>query len=203
MTYTDVTEVNQNFSMMYCQGVFNPVKRHLSWMTDPEDRFQDAICMTWQDYVSATRKHKKLGPGAWVKQMQRRAGDLSRRFTGGQGRRRDAMGELAYLQDGIETLQLGSPHTQDDQSSEAWTYLEAVSLERSGRAEEHIISSLDLEAWIESLAADQKIIMRGKYAGLTDREIAAEVRCSREKVIYQTKRLGRELAERMGVEIKR
>jgi hypothetical protein len=201
-TMISLEEINRMFTAKINSGIFNPVKRHLTRCTDPEDRFQDALCMVWADYVSASLKGRPTDDAALVHGVRLRAKDITRRFAGGMGRRRDAMGDMAYQVDGVEVLRydgLNAPENEDENMS---SFVETITPGRLTESEEHINSAIDLDLWTRGLCANEQTVVYGKYAGLTEKEIGEKNGWSVIDTHRRAKELGLDLAIRSRITIR-
>ena len=193
-------ELNLAFSQKYRCGMFDPVKRFLARQPDPEDRFADAVAQTWSMYSRyALEKGRILDDALLVHAVKLRAIDLGHRFVPGRGRRRDAMGDAAYQMDGVDVNHLDG---EIENTAGFWIAAEMHGfVHGAGSPESHWISRLDLERWLSDRSDDERTILSGRFAGLTNKEIGQQLQLNDIAVCRRVRSLGRELAEAVGVAV--
>ena len=196
------SEINSNFTGMIERGVFNPVKRHLGDAHDAEDRFQEGLCMIWDDYRSACSRGKPTDVGALIYGLKLKCFDPSHRFTRtGHGRRRDVMGSPACVLDDIQVLRLDGlddeepgPY-QSSQEPPAMSFVDSISYERSRDIENHLISGFDLDCWLNEQTQADRTLLATRYSGGSFEECGRAARVSFSAAHHRLKKLGRELAK--------
>ena len=193
-------ELNEAFSEKYRRGMFNPVKRFLINQQDPEDRFADAVALTWHMYSRyAQEKDRVLDDALLVHAVKLRAFDLEHRFVPGRGRRRDAMGDAAYHLDGVEVNHLDG---EIENTPGFWSTAEMLGFAHGVNSPEpHWISRLDLERWLSSHSRADRKILSGRFAGLSNVEIGKQLQVTDVTVCRRARHLGRELAEAVAVAV--
>jgi hypothetical protein len=197
------TEINAAFTEKVRKGIFNPVARHLTDLALAEDRLQTAICMTWEMFSRyAAEKNVVLSDGILVHSCRQRAVALNRDFVPADGRCRchDVLDPRAYRDGKVEILHLDGfkpeDYRENDRALEI-AFAEAMAL----RPERKMNSAIDLEAWVGNQTSCDQLILEKKMEGYGLEQIAYELDLPVWKVFDRAKKLGLELAGKMGVHI--
>ncbi len=195
--------INANFSDMIADDIFNPVMRHLDDAHDAEDRFQEALCLIWRDYYSAAMKGHSTDRGALVHGLRLKAFDPSHCFVPGRRRRRDVMGAMACLWDGIQVLRFDGlpdvepgPYADNDLTRDnPMSFVDAVSYAATRDVEDQLVSAFDLEAWLDEQTEQDRRLLAARLAGGSFQECGKAVGMSVSRAHHRLKALGRELAQ--------
>ena len=175
------------FSAKIQRGIFNPVHRHLSAIAADNDRFEEGVAQTWRFY--ADRKARGIEPedAILVTHCRRRATDMRRTLVGADGRHRKCVLDPRQYQKGRVDLCVF------DEIGHA--------VIGSTSPEGDVVSALDLQSWLLNLTERDRAIVAGRAAGQTLKEIAKAVKMSFSGVNGRLKKLGAELAMRMGLPV--
>ena len=198
-------EVRSTFDEKLKRGMFEPVAR---WITGPdaEDRLQDGICQTYEMYARyALEKNKVLDDGILVHSCRQRATDLGRRFVRDDAQpRRDVMHPMNYSRGKVEVYRLDGLLDDDGDfvaQDEVETLVPGLATALQVNPQRDIISAVDLEAWVKSLARADRELLAMRQAGATLADIAESLDVSISKVFSQMKVLGLMLADRAGLPV--
>ncbi len=201
-------QINTTFTTMIADGIFNPIKRHLGDAFDAEDRFQEALCIIYDDYRSAAERGKPTDRAALVFGLKLKAFDVTHRFTRtGHGRRRDVMGAPACVLDGIQVLRFDGLVEDEDgpyddpgvTRDNPMSFVNELSMRQTADVEDRINSALDLDAWLADLDPTDSDILQGRMEGRAGTEIAEMVGMSMTYFYQRLKTLGRKLAKDAGI----
>ena len=192
-----VVDVKRSFAAKIQRGMFNPVARHLR--TDiAEDRLAEGIAMTFELYKNSVEKGEPLSDAILVHACHLRAIDLSRRVAGSQGGhpKRDAFDPRNYTDGKLELLSLDAG-CEDMEGQGSLGFDEPGTPHPARR----LASAIDLESWLLSLGAEDRLVLALRQAGSTLQEIGEATGRSINWARHRLLRLGYELAERAGVEV--
>jgi len=107
------------------------------------------------------------------------------------------MDERNYKAGHVEVLHLdGELGDEEDEG-----FVLALTDVEMGHPARWLVSAIDLETWLSRLAAGDQLILRLRRAGHTLDEIAKTTGKSITAVLHRLRELGRELAERAGLEL--
>jgi hypothetical protein len=191
-------DVKREFASKVRRGMFSPVARHLR--TDiAEDRLAEGIAMAFELYAKSVAKGEPLADAILVHACHLRAIDLSRRVAGSQGGhpKRDVFDPRNYNDGKVEVWSLDAQIEGAD--GEPWFgFAEPGVPNPAGR----YASAMDLESWLGSLDAEDRLVLALRQAGSTLLEIGEATGKSINWARHRLLRLGYELAERAEVEIK-
>ena len=191
-------DVKQSFADKVARGIFNPVARHLREDL-VEDRLAEGIGMAFEQYANRAARGEVMNDAVLVLACHMRAIDMGRRLAGAYGGqpKRDVYDERNYKNGAVEVLRLDGLLEDHDDEGTALGIAEADVANPARR----LVSAIDLEAWLSSLPAEDRLLLALRQAGHKLEEIA-EVTGGRASPICQRLReLGRELAERAGIEL--
>lgn len=151
-------QINKEFSRKVKAGIFNPVRRHLTNGFSAEDRWQEAVALTWLMFMRYAAKGKVLDDALLVRKCKWTATDLSRRFVpaGDTQPYKDALDPRAY-RDGRVTV-----HRLDgiDDEHEGDRALEIGLAEAMAASPERKLHSAhDLQQWVGDLSFRDQAIM--------------------------------------------
>lgn len=193
-------EISRAFDAKVRRGMFAPVARHILRHPEPEDRLQDAICQTWEMYHRYAERGVVLDDAILVHSCRQRAVDLARHFVPADGQRyHDAFDQRAYREGKVEVLRLdGLPEDQDEERPQMQI---GLALEMCASPEKKINSALDLDAWLDSLSAQDYSLLEGRMAGYELERLGHDLGWSGPTTCRRVKKLGQELATRAGVRI--
>jgi hypothetical protein len=190
-------DVKREFAAKVARGMFSPVARHLR--TDiAEDRLAEGIAMAFELYVKSVAKGAPLPDALLVHACHLRAIDLSRRVAGSQGGhpKRDVFDPRNYTDGKLELLSLDGG-LEDLEGQSTLGYAEPCVPSPARR----FASAMDLESWLSGLDVDDRLLLALRQAGHTLTEISSATGRSITAVRVHLLALGRELAERAGVEL--
>lgn len=196
-------EIREQFEKKVRAGIFRPVIRHITG-SDPEERWAEAVAMTFELYASKARAGVLLDDALLVHHARLRAIDLSRQLVRGGQRKRDALDPRNYHQGRVEILRLDGVADEDgelpgeEQGDLVIGLAEGLADDPSAK----IISAIDLERWTGSLRDVDRAVLAARYKGCTLEETAQAMDSSISAIFSRLKRLGGELAQRAGVSIK-
>jgi DNA-directed RNA polymerase specialized sigma24 family protein len=191
-------DVKREFAAKVARGMFSPVARHLR--TDiAEDRLAEGIAMAFELYANSVAKGEPLPDALLVHACHLRAIDLSRKVAGAGGGhpKRDVFDPRNYTDGRVELLSLDAG-LEDLEGQSTLGYAEPCIPSPARR----YASAVDLESWLSSLPTDDRLLLALRQAGHTLTEISTATGRSITAVRVHLLALGRELAERAGVEIK-
>ncbi len=200
--------INASFSEMVEDKIFDPVKRHLGDAFDAEDRFQEGMCMIYDDYRRAAERGKPTDRAALVYGLKLKSFDVTHRFTRtGHGRRRDVLGSPACVLDGIKVLRFDGLADEEDgpyddlgvSHDNPMSFVTEVSLRQTADVENRLNSAIDLEEWLADLDSTDRDILQGRMEGRAGTEIAEWVGMSMSNCYRRLKELGRQLAVDTGM----
>jgi hypothetical protein len=191
-------DVSQAFAEKVRAGIFRPVARHLREDL-VEDRMAEGIGMAFEQYLTRAAEGRVMPDALLVQACHMRAVDLSRRLAGAGGAqpKRDVMDERNFKEGRVEVLRLDGLLSDDEDEGVA---LRLTDVE-IGNPARWLVSAIDLETWLSHLASGDQLILRLRCAGHTLDEIAKTTGRSITAVLQRLRELGRELAERAGVEL--
>lgn len=193
-------EVRSTFDEKLKRGMFEPMARWLTGL-DTEDRLQDGICQTYEMYARyALEKNKVLDDGILVHSCRQRATDLGRRFVRDDAQpRRDVMHPMNYSQGKVEVYRLDGLLDDDGDfvaQDEVEALVPGLATTLQVNPQRDIISAVDLESWVTSLAPADRELLAMRQAGATLADIAEHLDVSISKVFSRMKTLGLLLADR-------
>jgi hypothetical protein len=190
--------VSNAFAAKVRAGMFNPVARHLREDL-VEDRLAEGIGMAFEQYLARAAEGRVMPDALLVQACHMRAVDLSRRLAGAGGAqpKRDVMDERNFKEGRVEVLRLDGL-LGDDEDEGVVLRLTDVEI---GNPARWLVSAIDLETWLSHLSAGDQLLLRLRRAGHTLDEIAKTTARSITAVLQRLRELGRELAERAGVEL--
>jgi hypothetical protein len=191
-------DVSNAFAAKVRAGMFNPVARHLREDL-VEDRLAEGIGMAFEQYLARAAEGRVMPDALLVQACHMRAVDLSRRLAGAGGAqpKRDVMDERNFKEGRVEVLRLDGL-LGDDEDEGVVLRLTDVEI---GNPARWLVSAIDLETWLSHLSAGDQLLLRLRRAGHTLDEIAKTTARSITAVLQRLRELGRELAERAGVEL--
>lgn len=195
-------EINEAFTAKMKKGIFQPVARHITNLSNAEDRLQDAVCQVWAMYKRYAKRGVILDDAILVKKCRWSACDLGRHFVPADGcwRNRDVLDQRAYRDGHVQVLHIEG--VLDDQNVEGDRSLQVgLAEELAASPERKMNSAMDLRKWVGGLTFRDQAIMQRKMEGFTTTEVAAELTQPYLVTYRLEKRLGMELARRAGVRI--
>ena len=178
--------INEAFEARIRSRMFAPVERHLTNGATREDRMQDALALTWQIYKRKAEQGVVLDDALLVHAWRCRAVDLNRHIVPADRRSspKDVLDPRAYRDGRAEVCPI------DDLGH---------AVLGSMNPEPSLNSALDLEGWLTELPERDRVLVMGRLAGKTLKELGSQVDMSFGGVAGRLKRLGAQLADRMGV----
>jgi len=189
-----MVDVQRTFAAKVRRGMFNPVARHLR--TDiAEDRLAEGIAMTFELYKTSVERGDPLPDALLVHACHMRAIDLSRRVAGSQGAhpKRDAYDPRNFTDGKLELLSLDAGC--EDMEGQSTLGFDEPGTPHPAR---RLASAVDLEAWLLSLDAEDRLVLALRQAGDTLEEVGQACGKSINWARHRLLRLGYELAERAG-----
>lgn len=198
-------ELRSSFNDKVKRGIFSPVARHITNLTDAEDWLQEAVCMTFEMAARYAERGQVLNDAILVHSCRLRAVDLGRRFVRDDAQpRRDVMHPMNYTQGKIEVLRLDGMVDDDGDfvaQDEGEALVPGLATALQVNPLRDIISAVDLEVWIASLPESDQQLLAMRQAGLTLADIAEHLDVSISKVFSRMKTLGLLLADRTGLPV--
>jgi DNA-directed RNA polymerase specialized sigma24 family protein len=191
-------DVKQSFAEKVARGIFRPVARHLREDL-VEDRLAEGIGMAFEQYVSRAARGEVMNDAVLVMACHMRAIDMGRRLAGAYGAqpKRDVLDERNYKDGTVEVLRLDGLLEDEDDEGAALGIADADVRNPVRR----LVSALDLERWLSSLASEDRLLLALRQAGHTLEEIAEVTGRGITTVCHRLRELGQELAERAGIEL--
>jgi hypothetical protein len=193
-------DVRASFEEKVKSGLFAPVARHLR---DDlvEDRMAEGLGLVYVQFARSVTKGEPMTDALLVQACHMRAIDLSRRLAGAGGSqpKRDVMDERNYKSGKVEVLRLDGQSGNDEENE---GYVLALAEGDVGHPARWLHSALDLQTWLSRLPAADRLLLGLRRAGHTLEEIAAKTGMCITAILKRLKELGRELAERAGLEWK-
>jgi hypothetical protein len=186
--------VSNAFAAKVRAGMFNPVARHLREDL-VEDRLAEGIGMAFEQYINRAAEGRLMPDALLVRACHLRAIDLGRRLAGADGAqpKKDVYDDRAFKEGHVELLRL------DGLDEGEGTFLGFAEPEVPNPARK-LVSALDLEKWIDGLGDQDRLMLALRQGGHTLTEIGIMVGRSTSFVFTRLNELGRELAERAGLE---
>jgi len=190
-------DVKRSFAAKVARGMFQPVARHLR-SDIQEDRLAEGIAMAFELYAKSVADGHPVNDAILVHRCHMRAIDLSRRVAGAAGAhpKRDVYDERNYTASHVELLSLSVGF--EDREGQATLGFAEPGVPSPAR---RFASAMDLERWLSSLVAEDRLLLALRQAGHTLTEMSEVVGCSVTTVRRRLLQLGYELAERAGVEV--
>jgi hypothetical protein len=191
-------DVTQSFALRVQRGIFKPVARHLREDL-VEDRLAEGIGMAFEQYANRAARGEVMSDAVLVMACHLRAIDLSRRLVGACGAqpKRDVYDERNYKDGTVEVLRLDGLLNEQDDEGAALGIADADVRNPVRR----LVSALDLESWLSSLASEDRLLLALRQAGHTLEEIAEVTGGRASPICHRLRELGQELAERAGIEL--
>jgi hypothetical protein len=190
-------DVKRSFAAKVARGMFLPVARHLR-SDIQEDRLAEGIAMAFELYAKSVADGHPVTDAILVHRCHMRAIDLRRRVAGAAGAhpKRDVYDERNYTAGHVELLSL-SVGFEDMEGQSSLGFDEPGTPHPARR----LASAMDLESWLVSLSAEDRLVLALRQAGSTLQEIGEPTGKSINWARHRLLRLGAELAERAGVEL--
>jgi hypothetical protein len=194
ITHEAAADVSQAFAEKVRAGIFRPVARHLREDL-VEDRMAEGIGMAFEQYINRAAEGRLMPDAVLVRACHVRAIDLGRRLAGADGAqpKKDVYDERAFREGHVELLRL------DGLDEGEGTFLGFAEPEVPNPARK-LASAVDLEKWIRGLGDQDRLMLALRQGGHTLTEIGVMVGRSTSFVFARLNELGRELAERAGLE---
>ena len=196
-------ELRAAFNNKVRRGIFAPVARHLP-SEIAEERLQDAVAQTYEMYRRYGLEKNIVVPDAVLVHFCRlRATDANRYFVPSAGycRRKCALDWRNFRDGRVEILHLDGALDADEGSAEGDRELLGLAQAECGASTRKIHSAIDLLDWLDGLVESDQQMLAGRMAGFTLQEVAGDIGVSLATVFARTKKLGKELAVRAGVEL--
>jgi hypothetical protein len=192
-----MVDVKRAFAAKVARGMFQPVARHLR-SDIAEDRLAEGIAMAFELFAKSAAAGHPVNDAILVHRCHMRAIDLSRRVAGAGGAhpKRDVLDERNYHAGHLEIVSLDVEF--EDMEGQATLGFDEPEIPNPAR---RLVSAMDLETWLSSLAAEDRLLLALRQAGHTLNEMAAVTGRSITAVRVRLLALGRELAERAGVDL--
>jgi hypothetical protein len=190
----DAADVSRAFAEKVRAGIFRPIARHLREDL-VEDRMAEGIGMAFEQYINRAAEGRLMPDAVLVRACHVRAIDLGRRLAGADGAqpKKDVYDERAFREGHVELLRL------DGLDEGEGTFLGFAEPEVPNPARK-LASAVDLEKWIRGLGDQDRLMLALRQGGHTLTEIGIMVGRSTSFVFARLNELGRELAERAGLE---
>jgi hypothetical protein len=194
ITNEAAADVSRAFAEKVRAGIFRPVARHLREDL-VEDRMAEGIGMAFEQYINRAAEGRLMPDALLVRACHLRAIDLGRRLAGADGSqpKKDVYDEKAFKEGHVELLRL------DGLDEGEGTFLGFAEPEVPNPARK-LVSAMDLESWISGLGDQDRLMLALRQGGHTLTEIGMMVGRSTSFVFARLNELGRELAERAGLE---
>ena len=190
------------FEELFKAGLFDSVRRTLTNEVEADDRMAEGVAHAWREYRRRAERGQDTDPALLKHICRQRAQAIGRRIVCDRTWRcRDAYDARAYRDGHVALLRFtGLADDRDDDQEQ--TLVEA-SMQRRQDPEDWLISALDLEAWIADLTPEDRGLIFNRMSGSTLSEIATELHVDTSTACKHIHRLGLDLAERAGVEIRK
>jgi hypothetical protein len=194
LTHETAADVSRAFAEKVRAGIFRPIARHLREDL-VEDRMAEGIGMAFEQFINRAAEGRLMPDALLVRACHLRATDLSRRLAGAEGAqpKKDVYDERAFKEGHVELLRL------DGLDEGEGMFLGFAEPEVPNPARK-LVSAMDLEKWIRGLGDQDRLMLALRQGGHTLTEIGVMVGRSTSFVFARLNELGRELAERAGLE---
>ncbi len=155
--------------------------------------------MSFEQYTRSVAEGRPMGDAMLVHACRLRAIDLGRRVAGAQGARpkSDVYDERHYKEGRVDLLRLDGLFDDGDEEQALVGWAEAL----ANNPARKLASAIDLERWLASLAAEDRLLLALRQAGHTLGEISLVTGRSMTFACARLRELGKELAARMGVKL--
>jgi hypothetical protein len=189
-------DVSNAFAAKVRAGIFAPVARHLREDL-VDDRLAEGIGMAFEIYARKAAAGHAIDDALLVRACHLRAIDLSRRLAGADGAqpKKDVFDERNFKEGHVELLRLDGVFDQGDGVS----FVGFAEPEVPNPAR-RLASAVDLERWVAGLGDQDRLMLALRQGGHTLTEIGTTIGRSTSFVFGRLHELGRELAERAGLE---
>jgi hypothetical protein len=199
-----VEQVQQQFSSLMQKGAFEPIRRFLTG-ADADDRLAEGIAMVYETAVRKAAQGVAMDDALVVYAARLRAIEIRREFVKGRQPRRDALHRANYTDgrtevfhiDGFEDESGAWPREGDVGLQVAWS----SALTHDPAAE--ILSALDLDGWLNTLATADQALLADRLAGRSLQEIAWRSDRSITSVFQRLRVLGAGLARQAGITVEK
>jgi predicted RNA polymerase sigma factor len=188
-------DVSDAFAAKVRAGMFAPVARHLREDL-MEDRLAEGIGMAFEQYVTGAAEGRVMPDALLVRACHLRAIDLTRRLAGADGAqpKKDVYDERAFKEGHVDLLRLDGVSDEGDGTLIGFAEPEVPNPARK------LASAVDLERWVSGLGSEDRLMLALRQGGHTLTEIGTSIGRSTSFVFGRLHELGRELAERAGLE---
>jgi hypothetical protein len=192
-------DANHLFETKYRRGIFNPVARHLREDL-VEDRMAEGVGMAFEMFQKNAVRGHVMDDALLVHACRLRAIDLGRRLAGADGARpkTDVLDERNYREGRVEVLRLDGLIDDGDEEQGLVGWAEVLANNPSRK----IVSAIDLEKWLSSLDAEDRLMLALRQGGHTLGGIGAATGRSTSVVFKRLRELGEELAKVADIEVK-
>jgi DNA-directed RNA polymerase specialized sigma24 family protein len=175
----DIDSTRAAFEAKVRRGMFNPIRRYLQ-KDLADDRMQEGLASAWLLYAA-----ERADDALLVHHAHLRAIDLSRHIAGGNSKR-----DLCHPRN-MKVLE----HVSIDDGV-------GLARELASSPVRKIVSAIDLGAWLAELTDEDRRMLDLRMAGHTLDETAEKMSLSTSTVFARSRKLGLELAERAGIEVR-
>lgn len=180
----DIDTTRRAFDEKVRAGIFNPIARHLH-AEIREDRLAEGIAFAWRLYRT---RDGDVDTALLVHHARLRACDVSCNIAGGY-RKNDVLTARNTIGGNVEVL-----HVDGDDVG--------LARELSRDPSRKILSAISLKSWLDGLPEDDRRMLELRMSGCGLDEMAAIFGINTSNVCRRLYRLGLELAEKAGIEIR-
>jgi hypothetical protein len=162
-----------------------------------EDRLAEGIGMAFEQYVIRAAEGRSMPDALLVRACHMRAMDLGRRLAGADGAqpKKDVYDERNFKEGHVELLRLDGVY--EDGDGPAFIGFGEPEVPNPAR---RLASAVDLERWVAGLGDQDRLMLALRQGGHTLTEIGTTLGRSTSLVFGRLRELGRQLAERAGLE---
>ena len=192
--------IRSSFDEKVRRGMFKPITRRLH-ADMAEDRSQEALALAYELYRRHAEQGRILDDALLVHFARLRAEDLGRQIVrcDGVARKTCVMDIRNYISGKVQVLRL-TGIAADQQNEENVLGLAEIMANNPAKK---IVSAIDLQAWLAELPEDDRALLSMRMAGHGWTEIGAALSISGSSAWSRCRNLGRALAERAHVEVRR
>jgi len=162
-----------------------------------EDRLAEGIGMAFEQYVTRAAEGLVMPDAVLVRACHLRAIDLTRRLAAADGAqpKKDVYDERNFKDGHVELLRLEGVSDEGDGAFVGFAEPEVPNHAR------RLASAVDLERWVSGLGSEDRLMLALRQGGHTLTEISSTIGGRSTSFVFaRLNELGRELAERAGLE---
>jgi len=189
--------IRSSFDEKIRRGMFRPITRRLH-ADMAEDRSQEALAIVYEQYRRHAEQGHILDDALLVHAARLRAEDIGRQIVpcDGVARKGCVMDVRNYIDGKVEVLRLDKIVQAHDEAN-----MLGLAEAMASNPSKKIVSAIDLESWLASLAEADQVLLSMRMAGHRLKPIAKRLGISTSAAWARCRALGHELAERAHVEV--